>query len=42
MESMWGSLTKDARDLNYVKETLTQAELYLAADFISVNVLGGR
>ena len=39
---MWGSLTKDARTLNYIKDSLTEASLYYAADFISVNVLRSK
>ena len=42
VESMWSGLSRDARNLNYVKESLTEAALYYAADFISVNVLRGK
>ncbi len=40
--SMWRGLAMDARDLKYVVDSLTKAELYYAADFIAVNVLGGN
>ncbi len=42
VESIWRGLSTDARDLDYVRQTLAKAGLFAASDFISVNVLGGE